>query len=115
MIDADAHVIYQSESAERVFGYPPAAILGQPVVGILGASSRDPFADAIETLKSEPYGISRPGAEVRHQNGNARQAEVTITNLLDNPDVRGIVLNTRDVSERKELEEQLVHSASTTR
>ena len=111
VIDADAHVIYQSESAERVFGYSPAAILGQPVVSILGESSRDHFAHEVETLRSEPYGISVLELEVRHQNGNARQAEVTITNLLDNPDVRGIVLNTRDVSERKELEEQLVHSA----
>ena len=36
---------------------------------------------------------------------------MTITNLLDDPSVRGLVLNIRDVSERKELEDQLVHEA----
>ncbi|TMC66942.1 MAG: EAL domain-containing protein, partial [Chloroflexota bacterium] len=38
-------------------------------------------------------------------------AEVTITNLLDLPAVRGLVLNTRDVSERKTLEAKLTHQA----
>src|SRR6185437_10685915 len=32
-------------------------------------------------------------------------------NLLDNPSILGLVINMRDVSERKELEDQLVHEA----
>ena len=32
-------------------------------------------------------------------------------NLLDDPNIRGIVLNTRDISEHKRLEEQLTHQA----
>jgi diguanylate cyclase (GGDEF)-like protein len=50
-------------------------------------------------------------ANLRHRDGHARQVEMTITNLLDNPGVGGLVLNTRDISERKQLEEQLVHEA----
>ena len=37
--------------------------------------------------------------------------ETTITSLLDEPDVRGLVLNTRDVTERLRLEEELTHQA----
>jgi hypothetical protein len=37
--------------------------------------------------------------------------ETIATNLLDAPEVEGIVLNTRDVTERKALEEQLRHQA----
>lgn len=36
---------------------------------------------------------------------------MTITNLLDDPNVNGFVLNTRDVSDSKQLQEQLVHEA----
>ena len=46
-----------------------------------------------------------------HADGRIRQAEMTVTNLLDDPSVHGLVLNTRDVSERKELEDQLIHEA----
>ena len=48
---------------------------------------------------------------MRHRDGRLRQAEMTITNLLDDPSVGGLVLNTRDISERKELQDQLVHEA----
>ena len=36
---------------------------------------------------------------------------MTITNLLDDPSVGGLVLNTRDISERRQLEDQLSHQA----
>ena len=45
------------------------------------------------------------------KDGELRQFEILYTNLLDDDAVRGIVLNGRDVSERKEFEEQLAHQA----
>ena len=46
-----------------------------------------------------------------HRDGNWLQFEIRHTNLLDDEHVRGIVLNCRDVSERKLFEEQLAHQA----
>ena len=46
-----------------------------------------------------------------HATARVRQFEVLHTNLLDDEHVRGIVLNGRDVSERKAFEEQLAHQA----
>ncbi|HZA80212.1 MAG TPA: PAS domain S-box protein, partial [Actinomycetes bacterium] len=59
----------------------------------------------------------RPGVtaaetwRVRHRDGTWLHSETVAANLLEDPNVRGLVLNTRDVSERKELEDQLVHQA----
>jgi len=36
---------------------------------------------------------------------------MTISNLLEDPAVGGLVINTRDITERKALEEQLAHQA----
>ncbi|MBA3555705.1 MAG: EAL domain-containing protein, partial [Gemmatimonadales bacterium] len=47
----------------------------------------------------------------RQPDGSWLHAEILATNLLGDSTVRGIVLNTRDVSERKRLEEQLTHQA----
>ena len=61
--------------------------------------------------------ISTPGIhsplEFRapHKDGSWRYLEHTINNLLEDPDVRGIVVKSRDVTERRELEEQLRHQA----
>ena len=48
---------------------------------------------------------------MRHRAGHHCTVQFTITNLLDNPSVGGLVLNTRDISERRQLEDQLVHQA----
>ena len=48
---------------------------------------------------------------LRHRDGTSLQFEILHTNLLDDEHVRGIVLNARDVSERKAFEEQLAHQA----
>ena len=48
---------------------------------------------------------------VRRRDGSMIFAETLRTNLLHDPNVNGIVLNTRDISERKEFEEQLSHQA----
>ncbi|HEX3214488.1 MAG TPA: EAL domain-containing protein, partial [Actinomycetota bacterium] len=48
---------------------------------------------------------------VRHRDGTWLHSETVAANLLEDANVRGLVLNTRDVSDRKELEAQLVHQA----
>lgn len=47
---------------------------------------------------------------VKHD-GSWRDVETVATNLLDEPTVAGLVLNSRDVSERTALEGQLTHRA----
>ena len=48
---------------------------------------------------------------VRHRDGSWRVIDVVATNRLDDPAVRGIVLNSHDVTDRKRLEEQLTEQA----
>ena len=47
----------------------------------------------------------------RHADGHECRVEVTITNLLDTPHLGALVLNTRDVTDRVRLEEQLTGMA----
>jgi diguanylate cyclase (GGDEF)-like protein/PAS domain S-box-containing protein len=111
VIDADAVVQYQSESVSRVFGYAAADLTGRPLTRLLGAADFTELLHAVRDLAGEPYGIRLLDLNVRHADGHVAQVEMTITNLMDNPSVGGMVINTRDVSERKELEDQLIHEA----
>ena len=112
VLDSDATVIYQSPSIEHVLGYAPEDIIGTRFDRLLqpGEEGRllhlladgDDFAGgATEALE----------CSIRHRDGSVRQFEVLHTNLLHDDAVRGIVLNSRDVSERKAFEEQLAHQA----
>ncbi|GIE47790.1 hypothetical protein Ani05nite_13240 [Amorphoplanes nipponensis] len=111
VVGVDAVVIYQSESVQRVFGYTPAMLTGRTVTQWFTSDSATRLLDALRSVSGRPYATTVLELTLPHLDGRARQAEITVTNLLDDPNVGGLVLNTRDISERKELQEQLVHEA----
>jgi diguanylate cyclase (GGDEF)-like protein/PAS domain S-box-containing protein len=111
VVDRDSTVRYQSESVHRVFGYLATALLDNPLTSFLDQPSALRLNEALAQLAREPYGMRTLELTVFHRTGRACQVEMTITNLLENPSVQGLVLNTRDVTERKRLEEQLLHDA----
>jgi diguanylate cyclase (GGDEF)-like protein/PAS domain S-box-containing protein len=111
VVSTDAEVLYQSESAQRVFGYPAQVLTGRRLTNLLDPESAARLTDALRSVSGRPYASTVLELTVRHRDRRTRRAEMTITNLLDDPSVGGLVLNTRDISERKELQDQLVHEA----
>ena len=111
VVSPEADVLYQSESVQRVFGYPARFLTGRRLTKLVDAESGIRLAQALRQVAGRPYATTVLELPVRHRDGRVRQAEMTITNLLSDPSVSGLVLNTRDISERKELQDQLVHEA----
>ncbi|MEV6299041.1 EAL domain-containing protein [Actinoplanes sp. NPDC051861] len=111
VVSPEADVIYQSESVHQVFGYPARFLTGRRLTQHLDAESAHRLAKSLRQVTGRPYATTVLELTVRHRDGRDRQAEMTITNLLDDPHVKGLVLNTRDISERMELQEQLVYEA----
>ncbi|GAA3286196.1 hypothetical protein GCM10020218_047630 [Dactylosporangium vinaceum] len=111
VIDAQGVVTYQSESVARVFGYDPAYFSGLRLTERILAESVPALTAAVEAITGTAYATRVVELPMLHADGHRCLAEVTLTNLLEDPSVRGIVLNSRDISERKELEDQLVHEA----
>ena len=111
VVDADSTVMYQSESIERVFGHREDSVAGRPLTDIF---SGDAAMKLLETLKSaclRAYGVATIELPLARPDGRICQAEISVTNLLEDENVRALVLNMRDVTERRQLEDQLVHEA----
>jgi diguanylate cyclase (GGDEF)-like protein/PAS domain S-box-containing protein len=102
---------FVSPSASRVFGYEPSALVGRPIATLLHPADRDRATQLFGEVVAGPGVIGPVEWRFRQADGSWLHAEILATNLLGDPTVRGIVLNTRDVSERKRLEEQLTHQA----
>ena len=111
LVDRDAKVEYVSESMTRVFGYSYEDMLGRPLNGILDTDAGARLLEGLAEVAERPYGVLELELPVRHRDGHLCTVQFTITNLLDNPAVGGLVLNTRDISERRQLEDQLSHQA----
>jgi diguanylate cyclase (GGDEF)-like protein/PAS domain S-box-containing protein len=115
VLDAHGLVTYQSPSVERVLGYRPDQMEGTEFARLLAPSDRPRLTQILSGVGDSYAG---GGAEthviecrIRHRDGTWLQFEVQHTDLLQDEHVRGIVLNSRDVSERKAFEEQLAHQA----
>ena len=67
--------------------------------------------NALAFAATEPLRVHGLHTAWRHADGGTRDVELTITNLLDNPHVNGLVLNSRDVTDRTTLEAELLHQA----
>jgi diguanylate cyclase (GGDEF)-like protein/PAS domain S-box-containing protein len=111
ILGADSTVRYQSDSIERIFGFPASAVLGRRFADLAGRASGLQVAAGIEQVLDKPYAIHVFEIMLRHRDGRERMAEMTITNLLDDPNVHGLVFNTRDIGDAKELQDRLRHEA----
>ena len=115
VLDAHGTVTYQSPSVERVLDYRPGELEGTDFARLLSKSDRPRLAQILSGVGeayvgggSETHVIE---CSLRHKDGTWLQFEVQHTDLLEDEHVRGIVLNSRDVSERKAFEDQLAHQA----
>ena len=112
VLDSNSMVIYQSPSIEHALGYTPEEVLGTRFDRLLVPTENTRL---IRLLADGP-GHGEGEAEViectlRHANGSVRHFEILHTNLIEDEAVSGIVLNGRDISERKAFEAQLEHQA----
>jgi diguanylate cyclase (GGDEF)-like protein/PAS domain S-box-containing protein len=111
VIDRELTVRYQTPSVESVLGYAESELVGRPLVSIADAED----VPMLQTLVADA--IARPGASTVHElrfrrnDGTAALFELRTTNLLADPNVAGLVVTARDVTERKELEAQLLRKA----
>jgi len=111
VLDAEGTVTYQSPSVERVLGYEVDEIEGTRFDRLLSESDRPRLERLIAgdgTGGGEAHTLE---CWLTRRDGVKLLFEVQHTDLLAEEHVRGIVLNSRDVSERKEFEEQLAHQA----
>ena len=106
--------LYSSPSGEKLSGYSEAEIKSINLASLVHPEDSDVFQQQVQTAIQNP---KKPvqGDPVRLINkaGEWRWAESTITNLLEDPNINGIVGNFRDISEKKEAEINLNKSYQT--
>jgi len=110
VIDADERVVYQSPSIMRVLGYEVEELVGMPLSSFVHQKDQAALSSFLRTQAHEPDEIMNVEVRVRHQNGEWRHLEIFGSDQRDDT-VAGIVLNSRDVTDRRSLEEQLRHQA----
>jgi PAS domain S-box-containing protein len=107
ILGADGTVHYVSPAVQRVTGYKPEEKVGTNAFGSVHPDDTEQALNTFAEVLKVP-GLHPPlEFRVPHKDGSWRYLEHVVNNLLDDPAVRGVVINSWDVTERKALVEQL--------
>ena len=104
VVDADGILTYVSPAVTRVLGYEPDDLVGHEGYEFVHPEDRERNADALNAVLSDPSESETVEVRFRHADGSWRWIEATMRNRLDDDVIDGVLLSSRDITERKEYE-----------
>jgi PAS domain S-box-containing protein len=107
ILDSDTTIRYQSPALTAVFGYQQGQLIGKRLIELVHPDDVSNVVKFFDETSRDGH-LTNPGEwRLRHQNGAWRHVENIGTNLLGEPMIDGIVINTRDITERKIAVQQI--------
>ncbi|GAA2381796.1 sensor domain-containing diguanylate cyclase [Dactylosporangium salmoneum] len=108
VLDADGRVVYASPSGSRILGF---VAVGSSVFDLIHPEERDQVRTRFAALLHEKGGLERMQVRVRQSDGNHRWFDFTASNQLHNAALDGVVINARDITDSREMQDRLAHDA----
>ncbi|MFW5959341.1 MAG: PAS domain S-box protein [Natronomonas sp.] len=115
LIDPEGTIEYVSPAVERILGFEPAELIGENGFEYVHPDDLTDRLEDIEELSESPGEETVLEYRFQQADGSYRWIESTARNLLDDPDVEGLLLSSRDITDRKEYERGLSTLHETTR
>ena len=104
-------ILYDSPSVAAILGLEPSDRLGKNISIFLHPDELPDLRSLWRNHRRDDLRSTRATHRLLHADGSWRWMESVGSLQMDNPGIRGIVLNTRDIGERKRMEEQFVQAA----
>ncbi|MEP7361177.1 MAG: EAL domain-containing protein [Chloroflexota bacterium] len=107
IVNPQGRIVYESPAAERVLGFTAAARVGRSAFAAVSQADQPRARQLLADVLRTPGGQVTAEMHVGHADGSQRDFEFVMKNLVDDPAVSGVVVNYRDVTERRKLEDEL--------
>jgi PAS domain S-box-containing protein len=106
LLTPEGGVLYASPSIEHVLGYTPQEFMAINGFAVIHPGDIASLTHTIQDLLAIPGLVDTQQFRCLHKDGTWCWVEATLTNLLHDPDVQALVTNLRDITERKQAEEE---------
>lgn len=107
LLSAEGKFLYSSDSIKRIVGFSPEEIQNKTITEVVHPDDLPFFLSKMQELLQTPGAQVNAEYRVLHKNGNWIWVEATGVNHLNNPAIKAIVGNFRDITQRKIAEEKL--------
>ena len=115
VVGSDRTIEYASPAFERVLGYSADETVGTQGRSLIHEDDLDGMQRSLDEAARFPgvaaTSAARTELRLRAADGQWHWFDASVTNLLDDPRVGGIVANLRDIDERKAISERLSFAA----
>jgi PAS domain S-box-containing protein len=107
ILEADGTIRYVSPSHARLLGYAREDVIGRNAFDFVHPEDVAGLLAEFQHGVSEPRRTALAEFRFRHADGSWRVLEAIAQNLLDDPTMHGIVVNSRDITDRRRAEDSL--------
>jgi PAS domain S-box-containing protein len=110
ILDVEGRVVFNSPAIKTCLGYEPDELNGYFVFNLVHPDDRKSLIDLYGNGVREPGRAEYYEYRFQHKDGSWHYVESTGTNLLADPAVNGILVTSRDITDRRHMEEELRES-----
>ena len=108
ILGPDGVIRYKSPSVQRILGYTADELVGRPAFEFIHPDDRVSVRESIRRLVDHPGTHGQAEYRFRHKDGSWRTLESHCSVLIGDPAVGGIIVNSRDITERKRDETEIL-------
>lgn len=112
VLDKQGNFLYESPSIIRILGYEPFERIGLSIFNFLPDEELPIISKIFSEITHEENTSLQSENQLLHKNGTLQFFDIVWKNRLSDPSIQGIVLNSRDITKRKESEEELYRTSS---
>jgi len=107
ILDREGKILFESIATERILGYKAGERIGQVAFNFVHPDDIEHIAIEFQDLIQNPQNQKVLEFRFKHINGSWKWLETSGQNFLDNPHIKGIIINSRDITDRKTTEKNL--------
>ena len=107
ILDAEGTIRYESAAAMRMLGYSPDEMIGRNAFEFLPPEEVEPVLARLQQVVNQPGSSVSAEFQFRHKDGSYRYLEATGRTLREDDPRSGVIVNSRDITERVEADRKL--------
>jgi PAS domain S-box-containing protein len=106
ILNTEGRYVYVGQSVEHLLGYNPSDVVGKSLADFIHPEDAQNLAELFQKALAQKHMEVKP-VRFRNSKGEWRWVASSVTNLLDDPDIGGLVYNSRDITDQKVIDDRI--------
>jgi PAS domain S-box-containing protein len=107
ILDKDGIITYKSPNITEQFGWSPDDLIGKHGLFTVHPDDQEKIGKALTTIMKDDYATTRVEYNYLCKDGSFKPVELTAVNMVNDPIIKGVLANYKDITHRIQANEEL--------